>query len=125
MRGPLTVIQIVEVAAQALVEDVGSAEGKGSIVAGGEASSVDCSGLGWAVELELVVGGDISCSSLGILQFAIGQSDYKTAWVTTSTLWMSVSKAPMQAEGSTYLVDITLHDLAVHSGDLEAPGVTC
>jgi hypothetical protein len=91
VRGPLAVIQVVEVAAQALVEDVGSAEGKRAIVAGGEAVSVDSSGLGRGVELELVVGGDISSSSLGILQFAIGQSDDKAAWVTTSTLRRSVS----------------------------------
>lgn len=86
MRSPIAVIKVVEVSADALIEDVGSTEGERAIVAKGEASGIDSSGLGRTVELELVVGGDISSALLGIRELPTSQRDDKAASVATGTL---------------------------------------
>jgi hypothetical protein len=86
VRSPIAVIQVVEVSADALIEDVGSTEGERAIVAEGEASGIDGSGLRRAVELELEVGGNISSAFLGIGELPTSQRDNKAARVTTGTL---------------------------------------
>jgi hypothetical protein len=126
LRCPLSIIQVVEVPAQALIEDVGAAEGKRAIVAGREATSEDGSSLGRGIELELEVGSNISRAALCVMQLAVGQSDDQTSRVTTSTLdGCQYAVVSIQVGCGAHLVDITLHHIAVHSCDLEAPGVVC
>jgi len=64
---PFSVVKVVEVTAQALVEDVGSTKGKSAVTAGSEAGGEFSTSLGWSIELELEVGGNIPSASLGIL----------------------------------------------------------
>jgi len=106
VRSPIAVIQVVEVSADALIEDVGSTEGERAIVAEGEASGIDGSGLRRVVELELEVGGNISSAFLGIGELPTSQREDKAARVTTGTL-----------------VDITLQDLAFGRSDLEGASI--
>ena len=70
---PLAVVEIVEVAAEALPEDVGAAESQAAIAADGEAGGVDGAGLGWLVELELVVGGDVAGTANRVGQHAVAE----------------------------------------------------
>lgn len=54
------IVQVVEGAAEALVEDGGAAEGEGGVAADGPAAGVDGTGLRRGVELELSVRSDIA-----------------------------------------------------------------
>ena len=67
MRCPFSVVQVIEVSTQAFIEYVRATKGERSIVASREASRVDGSGLWRIVELELVVGSNISRTSLRIM----------------------------------------------------------
>ncbi len=67
LSSPRSVVEVVEVAAQALVEDAGSPKSKGAVCAVGETSGVNSASLGWGIELELVVGSNVASASLGIL----------------------------------------------------------
>jgi hypothetical protein len=69
------VVEVVEVAAQALVEDGGGANGKSAVAADGETRGVDGAGLGGLVELELVVGSNVTSAALVISQDTVGKSD--------------------------------------------------
>ena len=62
MFSPGSVVEVVEGAGEALVEDCGTADCEGAVGAEGEAAGVDGAGLGRGVELELVVGGYVTCS---------------------------------------------------------------
>lgn len=75
----MSVVQVVEVTAQALVENVGATESQGAIRAHAEAGSVDGTGLSWLVELELVVGGNVTCSALAVEEDTIGQGQVEHA----------------------------------------------
>ena len=70
-------VQVVEVTAQALVEDGGAADGEGAVRASGPASSVDGTSLGRAIELELVVGGDVTSALLRVGEHAVLEGDLK------------------------------------------------
>ena len=73
LSGPFAVVEIVEVAAEALPEDVGAAQSQAAVAADGEASSVDGAGLGWLIELELVVGGNVASTADSIGQDAVAE----------------------------------------------------
>lgn len=86
LRSPVLVIQVVDSSTVTFVEDVGATKSKGTVLTDGETTSVDGTGLRWCVELELVVGGDISCSSLGIGELTIGKSENKVVTLLDVTL---------------------------------------
>lgn len=73
LSGPVTIVEVVEASAQALVEDVGAAQGKRTIAADRESSREESTGLGRGVELKLVVGGDVSSASFGVLEDTVGE----------------------------------------------------
>lgn len=85
------VVEVVEVAAQALEEDGGVAEGEGTVAASGPASSVDGTSLSGAVELELVVGGDVTSAVLGVGEDTILEGDLKLLGVVLLPLFVVVS----------------------------------
>jgi hypothetical protein len=72
---PVLIVQIVKAAAEALVEDVGAAEGERPVRAHRPAGRVDCTGLGWLVELELEVGRDVAGAADRVGQHATRQCD--------------------------------------------------
>jgi hypothetical protein len=76
---PVTVIQVIEVARAALVERGGGSQGQQVVLADGEASGVDGTSLGGAVELELVVGGDVSGAGLGVLEDTVVEGNQQRA----------------------------------------------
>ena len=69
------VVQVVEIAAQALVEDGVVTDGEGVVRADGPASSVDGTGLRGTVELELVVGRDVTGAALVVLEDTVLEGD--------------------------------------------------
>ena len=71
------VVQVVEVTAQALVESGLATKSKRAVGASGPASSVDGASLGRAVELELVVGGDVTGAVLGVKEYTVLEGDLK------------------------------------------------
>ncbi len=75
LRSPVPVVKVVEVSAAALVEDVGATKSQATVSADRPTRGVDGTSLGWLVELELVVGGDVSCASLRVGQNTILQRD--------------------------------------------------
>jgi hypothetical protein len=75
LSGPVAVVQVVEATAQALVEDSRGTESEGAVGADREAISVDGSSLGWSIELELVVGRDVSGTALLVGELAVGEGD--------------------------------------------------
>lgn len=85
------VVEVVEVAAQALEEDSGVAEGKRAVAASRPASSVDGASLGRAVELELVVGGDVAGAVLGVGENTVLEGDLKLPGVVLLPLFLVVS----------------------------------
>ena len=74
LRGPVLVVQVVEAAAQALIEDVGTTKGKGAVRADCPTGSVNGTGLRWLVKLELVVGSNVACPADGVGQDTVCQS---------------------------------------------------
>lgn len=86
LAGGLVVVEVVEVAAQALVEDGRATEGKRAVAASGPASGVDCAGLGRAVELELVVGSDVTGAVLGVGEDTVGEVDEELGGVILLSL---------------------------------------
>jgi hypothetical protein len=79
LLGPPAIVEVVEVAGLALVEDGRSAEGQGTIAALREASGVDGACLRGPVKLELVVGGDVASSALRILNDAVVEGGHQNA----------------------------------------------
>ena len=65
------VVQVVEGAAEALVEDGGAAERQAAVGADGPAARVDGAGLGRGVELELSVRGDVAGAVDGVGEDAV------------------------------------------------------
>lgn len=63
MFSPVTVIEIVEVPAQALIEDGTASQGEGVVRAKRESRRVDSTSLWRVVELELVVCCDVARSA--------------------------------------------------------------
>jgi len=73
-------VEVVERARQALVEDGGATKGKGAVGASRPASGVDLTSLTTEVELELVVGGDVTNAASSVLQETIVKSAGKSSW---------------------------------------------
>lgn len=79
LRSPASVVQVGEVSRLALVEGSRATESEGAVATDGEARGVDDTGLGRAVELELVVGDDGANAALGICENAVLQGQVKSA----------------------------------------------
>ena len=77
------VVKVVEVTAQALVEDGRATDGKSAVAADGETRGVDGTGLGRLVELELVVGSNVTSAALVIGQDTVGKSDSQDLVLTS------------------------------------------
>ena len=75
LSGPVTVVQVVEATAQALVEDCGGTESKGAVATNREAISIDGSSLWGFIELELVVGRNIPSAAILVGELAVGKGD--------------------------------------------------
>lgn len=75
LSSPVAVVQVIEATAQALVEDSRGTESEGGVTADRETISVDGSGLGWSIKLELIVGRNVSGAALLVGELAIGESD--------------------------------------------------
>lgn len=69
------VVQVVEVATQALVEDSLVAKDEGAVAADSEARGVDSIGLEDGVELELAVGDDLTLAVVLVLQDTVVEGD--------------------------------------------------
>lgn len=65
------IVDIVEIAAGAFVEDGRAAEGEGVICANRPAARVDGAGLRWPVKLELVVRDNGTGAAEGVVQDAV------------------------------------------------------
>lgn len=91
LAGGLVVVEVVEVTAQALVEDGGATEGKRAVAASGPASSEDGASLSRAVELELVVGSDVTGAVLGVGEDTVGEVDEELGGVILLSLLLFVS----------------------------------
>lgn len=77
LSGPVTVVEVVEVSAQALVEDVGATERKRAIATDRESGGEEGTSLRGSVKLELVVCGDVPGASLCVMKNAVGKSKRK------------------------------------------------
>jgi len=75
MLSPIPIIKIVETAGLALPPDRLAAQRKGTIVADGEACSVNGTSLRGLVELKLVVGGDITGAAILVHKDAVDKCD--------------------------------------------------
>lgn len=84
LGSPGTIVQVVKGSTQAFVEDSRGAESERAVRANRETSSVDGSSLGRSIELELVVGRNISGSALSIVELAIGEGESKVASLSAS-----------------------------------------
>lgn len=73
LGSPVAVVQVVEVAALALVEDGGAAQRQGAVATSREAGCVDGTSLRGLVVLELVVASNVASATLGVEKGAIGQ----------------------------------------------------
>lgn len=80
LRRPRSIIKIIEVTAEALIENIRATEGQRTVTASGEASGVDCSILGRGIKLELEVGSNVACTSLSVLEDAISEGDGESAF---------------------------------------------
>lgn len=85
------VVEVVEVAAQALEEDSGATEGKRAVAASRPASSVDGASLSRAIELELVVCGDVTGAVLGVGKDTILEGDLELGGIGLLPLFVVVS----------------------------------
>jgi len=68
-------VEVVEGTAQALVPDGRATERKGAVGTGGETTSVDGTSLSWSVELELLVGGNVSGAVLAVSEDTVLEGD--------------------------------------------------
>lgn len=75
MRSPVAVVEVVEGATEALPEDVRGPKSQAAVRTDGETGGVDGAGLGWLVELELVIGRDVAGAALRISQDTVAESD--------------------------------------------------
>lgn len=75
LRRPRSVVQVVEAARQALVEGLGGAQRHDVVLAEREAAGEEGAGLCRLIELELVVGRDVSGPALRVVGRAVLQRD--------------------------------------------------
>lgn len=86
LRSPLAVVEVGEPPSVARVEDGGGAKSKRAVAQDGKSSGVDCTGLWWGIELELVIGCDVSSSLLGVRENAVGKGDGENTSLTAGRL---------------------------------------
>ena len=75
LRSPVTVIQVVKATAAALPPDTAVTKGQSAVLANREARGVNGTGLWWVIELELIVGGNVTCSTVCVFENAIVESE--------------------------------------------------
>jgi len=80
------VVEVVEVSAQALVEDARATKGESAVGASREASGVDGTSLDGVVELELTVGSDVTSAALVVGELAVAEGDLKSLGVLLTSL---------------------------------------
>jgi len=105
LRSPRAVVEVEEVAAEALEPDSGAAERERAVAAGREAAGDQGTGLHWAIKLELEVAGDVSSACLRVSEDTVRQADCERSGSTACAL------------GEITLSD----DGAVDGSDLEVP----
>ena len=66
-------VEVEEGTTQTLKEYSRATEGKGAVGADGETISDESTGLRWAVELVLVVGGNVSLATVGVEELSVGE----------------------------------------------------
>ena len=99
LRGPVGIVQVVEAARQALVEDGGGTKSDRRVAADREAGGVDGTSLRRTVKLELVIGGDVGGAALSILHdTTVDGNDKSTRSTAGSTLWNSISLIQLATE---------------------------
>ncbi|KAH3665298.1 hypothetical protein OGATHE_004114 [Ogataea polymorpha] len=107
------VVQVVEVARQALVESGGVTDGKVTFWGDSPTSSVDSTCLWWrTVELELSVSDDRSDSSLGVSQDTV-LKDHGKSLVALAGGW---DRGRVASSGSAGGLDLAVGDLGSHGG---------
>lgn len=75
--GPRAIVEVVEGAAEALIEDTGSTKRKRTITANREASGNDGAGLRRSIELKLVVGGNVTSAAEVVFENTILECNAK------------------------------------------------
>lgn len=74
---PRAIVEVVEGAAKALVEDTGSTKRERTITANREASGNDGAGLRRSIELKLVVGGNVTSAAVLVFDDTILECNAK------------------------------------------------
>lgn len=77
LAGIVLVVEVVEVSTEALVPSRIGAESELSVLADRETSGIDGTSLGWVVELELIVRGDVASAALCILKDTTRESQFE------------------------------------------------
>lgn len=91
LGGPVAVVQVVEVARQTLVPDSRAAQSQRAVAASREASRVDGTGLGRGIELELVVGRNVTSARLAVGQDTAREGGDEVA-ITSARVTLLYSK---------------------------------
>lgn len=87
--GPVAVIKVVEVAREASVKLSSTVKSKRAVLAERKPRGFEGVGLRRAVKLELIVGGNVTGSVVGILQNAVLESHDQSAFTLAgSLLWV-------------------------------------
>lgn len=71
LRGPRAIVEVVEAAAETLIENGRSTKRKRTIIANREASSNDSAGLRRSIKLKLIIGGDVACAATLVFEDTI------------------------------------------------------
>lgn len=99
---PVLVVQVVEIAGQAAVEGLVSAESQQVVIADGETAGVDGASLRRTIELELGVGGNVASTVFRVVQGLAGKrQDENTVGTALSTLLWGLS-VPCKKDDSVH-----------------------
>jgi hypothetical protein len=79
LRSPIRTVEVRETPTRTFIEDSGATESQRGVGKDRESSGVDSTCLRGRVELELVVGSDISCPALSIGENTVGKSNGKVS----------------------------------------------
>lgn len=78
---PRAIVEVVEGATEASIEDVGSTKRKRTIVANREACGDDSSGLRRSIKLKLIIGSDVADAALLIFENTVLERNGKRIWL--------------------------------------------
>lgn len=78
---PRPIIEVVEGATEASIEDVGSTKRKRTIIANREACGDDSSGLRRSIKLKLIIGGDVTNPALLVFENTVLERNGKRIWL--------------------------------------------